>query len=107
MACSEIFLDVDILVHLFRMPALTVLEFALSTSLPDLIYLSESLLIFPEIHDFRVSLSSISSLLPKTQLPAITCFDVDIWSCPSRLDFSSFKLASVQTPRVGQIVQEL
>ena len=108
-ACYGTFLDMNTLVHLSRMPALTELRFALSTALPDQIASSKIPLIFSNLGDLGLtskSLHVVSSLLSQTQLPTATDFYCNIESCPSRLEFSSF-LASIQTSCVGQIIQEL
>ena len=107
--CYGIFFDMNTLVHLSRMPALTVLRFALSTTLSDQIASSEIPLIFSNLGRLGLtseSLHSVSSLLSKTQLPTATDFYCNIESCPSRLEFSSF-LTSIQTSCVGQIIQKL
>ena len=102
-------LDANTLVHLSRMPALTVLIFALGTTLPDQITPSKLPLIFSNLGKFELSsefLYPISSLLSKSQLPAVTDFRVVIESCPIGSEFSSF-VAGVQTCCVGQVIQEL
>ena len=108
--CYGIFFDMNTLVHLSRMPALTVLRFALSTAtLPNQIASSEIPLIFSNLGELELtskSLHLVSSLLSKTQLPTATDFYCRIESCPSRLEFSSF-LASIQTSCVGQVIQAL
>ena len=107
--CYDIFLDMNTLVHLSRMPALTVLWFALSTTLSDQIASSEIPLTFSNLGVLVLnseSLHPVSSLLSKTQLPTTTDFYCNVESCPSRLELSSF-LASIQTSCVGQIIQEM
>ena len=93
--CLPIALDLDTLVHLSRMPALTQLDFALDTPLPH----SDSLLLFSNVHYFVLRSkrwTPVSRLLPQIRLPAITNFGVFVHSCPSRREFLSF-LTSVQT----------
>ncbi|KAF8550073.1 hypothetical protein OG21DRAFT_1488050 [Imleria badia] len=98
-------LDVDALVHLSCMPALTQLEFTPSATLP----ISDSRLFFSNLRDMTPrseSLHPISRLLSQTQLPVITTFTAFISSSPSRLDLTSF-FAGVQISSSGCTMERL
>ena len=102
--CFDIPLDVDVLVHLSRMPALTQLDFALSSTLlfPD------STLFFSNLRDVTLrseSLHLISRFLCWAQLPVITHFTATIRNSPSRLDLISF-WASVHTSNAGRTIDD-
>ncbi|KAF8555288.1 hypothetical protein OG21DRAFT_1507825 [Imleria badia] len=104
LSCTSIPLDVGTFEHLSRMPALTRLSCSLSAFPP-----SDSPLLFTNLYRlelFYEFLDSISQLLSRTRLPAITQFAVYVDSCPSKQGFSSF-LASVQTSVVVHTIQEL
>ncbi|KAF8421110.1 hypothetical protein L210DRAFT_3766196 [Boletus edulis BED1] len=93
--CPEITLDVDALVHLSHIPALTNLSFMLSVTLQTF----SSPLFFPNLHELALhshSLDPISRLLSHTRLATMTNFLAAIGSCPSRQDLSFF-FDSIQT----------
>ena len=103
--CPRVILNVDDLVHLSHMPALTQLEFVPSDSFPA----SHPLLVFPNLHDLTLrceSSSLISRLLFRTRLLAITNFEVNILECPSKQELSSL-LASVQASCAVLTIQSL
>lgn len=103
--CSRIALDPEALAHLSRMPALTRLSFTPSAGLP----LPDSPLFFSNLHCltlFSESLNSISRLLSRTRLPAITVFIVFLRGHRSKYRFPSF-LASIQTSAIGHTIQDL
>ncbi|KAF8555890.1 hypothetical protein OG21DRAFT_1495914 [Imleria badia] len=103
--CPSIALDVDTLVHLSRMPALTQLTFTLDVALPP----SKSPLVFSNLNEITLrseSLHVISGLLSLMQLPAMTDFMSFIRNCPSRHDFTSF-LAGVQRSSTGRTIKWL
>jgi hypothetical protein len=107
--CAQVSLDVDALVHLSRMPALTRLTFMLSATLRDQIAPSDPPLFFSNLHEVTLHskfLDPISRLLSRIRLPAITDFTAFIESRPSRQDVTSF-LASVQTSGVSNTIQSL
>lgn len=109
--CPGVSLDVNALVHLSRMPALTELAFQPSVTLPDQIASSDSPLIFSGLHNLELhspSLIPVSRLLSRTRLPVITDFSAFIESCPqaSKQDVSSF-LASLPTSGIGHTIQGL
>ncbi|KAF8555323.1 hypothetical protein OG21DRAFT_1507854 [Imleria badia] len=102
--CSLVALDVDALVHLSRMPALTLLNCIPSASLPP----SGSPLFFSNLRHMTLSsefLDAISRLLSWIRLPAIVNFSALIQNRPSKQAFSS--LASVQTSVINHAIQEL
>ncbi|KAF8550082.1 hypothetical protein OG21DRAFT_1514508 [Imleria badia] len=101
--CPHFILDVDVLVYLSRMPALTRLDFMLSTTFPT----SESPLFFPNLHDLKLqskSLEAISRLLSQALLPAITDF-VIVGNCPSRQELSI--LTDIQTSGASSAIESL
>ncbi|KAF8555289.1 hypothetical protein OG21DRAFT_1483962 [Imleria badia] len=103
--CADIPLGVEALVHLSHMPALTILSFTPSATLPP----SDSPLLFSNLHHlsfYSKFLNPISRLLSRLRLPAITHFTAQVNSRPSKQDFSSF-LTSVQTSVIGHTLQEL
>jgi hypothetical protein len=103
--CLDILLDVDALVHLSRMPALTQLDCSLSATLPS----PDSPLFFSDLRDMTLrsgSLHLISCFLSRTQLPVVTNFTAFIRNTPSRLDLASF-WASVQTSNAGHTINNL
>ena len=103
--CPGTSLNMDTLVHLSRMPALTRLEFITSTTSGP----CDLLAIFSGLHHMRLhspSFPSISSLLLRIRLPTIIDFIALIASCPSRQDLSSF-LTSLQTFDVGHSMERL
>ena len=107
--CPQIALDVDALVHLSCMPALTRLAFRLNATVPDQIPPSDSPMIFSHLHELTLhseSLDPISRLLSQTQMPAITGFSAFIKNQPSKLNVRLF-LASVQTSFIGDAIQKL
>jgi hypothetical protein len=103
--CPQLALDVDALVHLSRMPALTRLNFSLSATLPT----SDSLLCFSNLHGLTLhskSLDPISRLLSQTRLPVIANFIAYIHSYPSKRELTSF-LAGVPTSNVDHTIETL
>ncbi|KAF8550068.1 hypothetical protein OG21DRAFT_1514485 [Imleria badia] len=101
----EIFLDVDALVHLSCMPALTRLDFVLSATFPA----SDSHLFFPNLHHITLrskSLEAVTRLLSRTRLPAITDFTAIIYDCPSREELSFFFIG-VQSSITGNTIKVL
>ncbi|KAF8549233.1 hypothetical protein OG21DRAFT_1515452 [Imleria badia] len=105
--CPDIALDVNTLVHLSRMPALSHLEFALTaTSLPAA---PDSPLVFSNLHDFALhseSLERISRFLSRIRLPTIVDFSTVLDNCPSRQELSSFS-AGVQASNAGHTIERL
>ena len=103
--CPDTSLNVDTLVHLSHMPALTRLDITANTTFAP----SDSPLIFSNLHYLKLqspSFPSVSSLLLRTRLPTITDFTVMIFNGFSRQGFSSF-LASVQTSDAGRTIENL
>lgn len=101
--------DVNSLVHLSRLPALSRFEFSLGETLPDQISPSDIPLCFPNLHDLTVHcdlLDPISRLLSLARPDAITIFSSFFESCPSKDDVSSF-FASVKTSGIGRTIQGL
>ncbi|KAF8547953.1 hypothetical protein OG21DRAFT_1449763 [Imleria badia] len=101
--CPRVALDVDALVHLSRMPALTRLSFMTSTILP----VSDTPLFFSNLHDLTLhseSLHLISRLLSQIQLPAITKFTAFVFHSPSRQDLTSF-FTCVQTSSADRTIK--
>lgn len=90
--CPQIALGVDALTHLSRVPGLAQLSFALSVddTTPSDILLFSTL---QELKLFSESLASIVKLLANTQLPALTDFTIEIGSCPSKQNVTSFLTA--------------
>ncbi|KAF8142028.1 hypothetical protein EV363DRAFT_1426021 [Boletus edulis] len=75
LVCPQITLNVDTLVHLSRLPALTELNFRLDAVFPAL----DSRIIFPHLQALTLHcepLAFVGSLLSQTQLPAVTSFTV-------------------------------
>ena len=102
--CHRVALDMDDLVHLSRMPALTHLSFILSPTLSA----SDSLLIFSNLH--KVVLQSESwkhflRFLSQTRLPTITDFTVHISDYSPRLQLSS--LFSLLRSNTGLTIESL
>ena len=103
-ACREITLDADALIHLSHTD-ITQLFFTLSTTLP----VSDSSLVFSNLHNLTVqseSLESISRLLYQARLPAIMDFGAFIHNCPVRSDLTSF-LAGVPTSNASHTLETL
>ncbi|KAF8436244.1 hypothetical protein L210DRAFT_3452279 [Boletus edulis BED1] len=103
--CPGVTLDVDDLVHLSRIPALTRLGFTPSTTLQA----PESPLFFSNLHDLTLyphSLDPVSHLLSWIRLVAMTYFVVFFGNCPSRQSLSFF-MASVQTSGAGHTVRSM
>ena len=103
--CAGITLDLDALVHLSRMPALSELRCALSATFPP----PDFPIFFTNLHHLSLyaeCLEPISELLSQTRLHVITDFTALIQSSPSKQDFSSF-LANIQTSNIGHTIQEL
>jgi hypothetical protein len=103
--CPQVALDVEALVQLSRMPALTRLAFALGATFPA----SDSPLLFSNLHDLIVhsrSLDPISRLLSQTRLPVITNFTAYINDYPSRQELSSF-LAGVPASNAHYTIETL
>ena len=103
--CPEIALDVDTLTHLSRMPALTELAFALSTT-PTAF---DSPLSFSNLHDLVVrseSLEPIPWLFFQIRLPVVTKLHVLVGDSPLAKELSSL-FASVQTSGIGHIIRGL
>ena len=101
----QIGLDIDALVHLSHMPALSNLAFTLDPTLPAL----DSPLLFSNLHHLALrsqGLHLISKFLSHSQLPAIISFKVSIGSCPSRQELSSF-LSGILMSGAGQTIEEL
>ena len=95
LVCSRVTLEVDDLVHLSSIPALTQLTFAVGATLP----VHDAILVFPNLHDIVLrseSLQSISQLFSWIRLPAITDFAAIITNCPSKQVLSSL-LTVIQT----------
>ena len=101
--CPETTLDVDALVHLSRMSALSQLTFRLSATSQ----VSDSPLCFSDLNEsavFSKDLHSISRLLSRSQLPAITDFSAVVDSCPLREELSSY-LDSVRTSNADHTIE--
>ncbi|KAF8135769.1 hypothetical protein EV363DRAFT_1321586 [Boletus edulis] len=83
--CPNITMDIGVLAHLSRMPALTTLCFVPSDTIPTL---SDSPFLFSNLHRMEMYpppselLSSISRLLAHIQLPAIEDLTVGTPDCP-------------------------
>ncbi|KAF8121624.1 hypothetical protein EV363DRAFT_1405755 [Boletus edulis] len=103
--CSQFALDEHELVHLSRIPALTELNIASSTTLSPF----DSPLSFPSLHTLTLdsqSLKPISWLLSQIRLPVVRSFTAYIRDCPSRLQLSSF-WASFRTASTGHTIERL
>ena len=103
--CPDISLNVDALVHLSYMLALTRLDIMADTTFAPF----DSPLIFSNLHHLKLqspSFPSVSSLLLRTRLPTITDFTVMVFNGFSRQGFSSF-LTSVQTSDAGRTIENL
>ncbi|KAF8549986.1 hypothetical protein OG21DRAFT_1500086 [Imleria badia] len=103
--CHQVALDRDALVHLSRIPTLTRLECALSTTFPasDSFLSLSNLLHMTLKSDF---LDPVSRLLSQTRLPAIKNFFAFVGNRPSRQELTSF-LAGLQTSGTGNTIEEL
>ena len=102
---NQVAFDGEALVHLSCMPALTRLSCALCATLPAF----DSPPSFSHLHELDLtseSLESISRLLSQIRLPAITHFNVEILSGPSRQQLSSL-FAGLLTSNVGCTIEEL
>ena len=105
--CGSVTLDVDALMHLSYMPALT--ELSCTLALGTTLRRSDSPLFFPNLRHLTLdskSLDPISRLLSRIRLPAITHLGVFVASRPSKQGFSFF-LASIQTSVIGHTFQAL
>ncbi|KAF8555287.1 hypothetical protein OG21DRAFT_919477 [Imleria badia] len=103
--CPGIPFGVEALVHLSRMPALTILSFTPTVTLPP----SDSPLLFPNLRYLTLCsklLDPIFLTLSRIQLPAITHVITQVNSCPSKQGFSSF-LTSVRASVIDHTLQEL
>ncbi|KAF8550074.1 hypothetical protein OG21DRAFT_1514495 [Imleria badia] len=103
--CPLISLDVDTLVHLSCMPALTQLHLALSATLP----VSDSPLFFSNLHHMTSrskSLEAITRLLSQIRLPTIMNFTAIIPGCPSIQELSSF-LVGIWASSAGYTIERL
>ena len=104
--CPIIDLDLDALVHLSHMPALTQLKCTPCVGLPA----SDKPLVFSNLHYLKLysaSLESISRLLSRIRLPAMTEFYISVPTCPPKENFFSCLLASVQTSVIDHNIREL
>ena len=100
--CRSIALDANTLAHLSRMPALTLLDFSLNTTLP----VSDAPLFFSALDSLRLHSETwkpISQLLSRTCMPVVTSFDVSVRENPSRQSLRAF-LASASSA-VGRTVK--
>ncbi|KAF8557179.1 hypothetical protein OG21DRAFT_1457942, partial [Imleria badia] len=106
-SCPEVTLDVDALAHLSRTSTLTEVTFMLGDTLPNQIIPSESPLFSSNMHALTLYselLDSISRLISRTRLPAITDFGAYIDNCPSKQDLSFF-LAGLQTSGIAYTIE--
>ena len=106
--CPRNSLDRNALTHLSRVQGLTQLSFAPSATLPDEIASSDALL-FSTLHEldlFSATLVPVSNSLAHIQLPAVADFIVNIFSCPSKQDITSF-LTALQPSGAGDSITRL
>lgn len=103
--CPQITLDMDALLHLSGVSALSRLDIMLPPTLPS----PDTTLPFPNLHELQLhssSLAPIAWLFSHACLPVVTGFVVVIDSCPSKQEFTTF-LAGVQTSGAGDNVLNL
>ncbi|KAF8441727.1 hypothetical protein L210DRAFT_441019 [Boletus edulis BED1] len=103
--CPHTSLDMDALAHLSRMPALTLLSFRQTATLPD----CDSPLLFSNLLRLRLkspSLDLISRFLSWIRLPAIRESSIITDNRPSGHELSSF-LASLQTSNSSHTMKDL
>ena len=107
--CPNISLDMEALVCLSRLPALTQLSLKLSNTPLDPIPPSELPLLFSTLDTLELhslSLASISRLLLHIRTPAITTFSAFFDRHPSKLDVSSI-FAGLHTCNIGHTIRNL